>query len=157
MKTFLYILLIPILAVALSSCEEEESPILFSTESISNPENVKIEYFSPDPSCQPKSYRVWTNSQESELKIKCTNFLTIFLDDIGTSKDEYISTSGDWSAKLIDGNIIVFSFKKIDSDNVDESYSTDDGIYIYANNKKGQVSTHITVTRFTKMTEPLPQ
>lgn len=156
MKKVFYILL-PIIAIIFSSCEEEESPILFSTESISNSENVKIEYFSPDPSCQPKSYRVWTNSQESELKIKCTNFPTISLDNIGTSKDEYFSTSGNWSAKLIDGNTIVFSFKEIDSDNVDESYSTDDGIYIYANSKKGQVSTHIMVTRFTKITEPLPK
>ena len=33
------------------SCEEAESPILFDTESNSNPENVRCEYYSPDPSC----------------------------------------------------------------------------------------------------------
>ncbi len=39
-----------------TACSEEDSPLMFSVESISNPENVRMEYYSPDPCCISKMY-----------------------------------------------------------------------------------------------------
>ena len=39
-----------ITCIIMTACSEEESPLLFSVESVSNPENVIMEYYSPDPS-----------------------------------------------------------------------------------------------------------
>ena len=79
----------------MTACSEKESPLLFSVENISNYGNVKMEYYSPDPSCVSKMYWIYANSCASEITIKCTNSNSIFIEDHeGKILEEYICSNG---------------------------------------------------------------
>lgn len=162
MKKLLYIIL-PLIALAFCSCEEEESELIFSTENITNPENVKIEYFSPDPSCQPKEYVITTNNCESEITLKCKNANQIYLgikssstdenDAETSSSNEYNSLSEKWQVRIIDSNTLIFTFDKINlEDTEDFIYS---GVQILAKDKKGQISSFIKILRLVKSSGPV--
>ena len=149
MKKFLNILL-PIIAILFTGCEEDDSPILFSTENISNPDNVKIEYFSPDPSCLPRMYRITANSNESEISIRCTNFSQIALEKCDCEE------GADWTAKLIDSNTIVVSFNEIETDNDQETSTKSGYIEVSAIGKNNKVTTSINIIRIVQYNAPLP-
>lgn len=166
MKKILLLLIVPVIALAIGGCAGEEvvypdkkTPVLFSTENISSPENVRSEYYSPDPHCLPLSLHVWANCEESELTIKCTTFSEIALERIFAISNKFISTTGSWNVQLVDSNKLVFSFSKIEGDDADEDsrwQSSYDTFKVLAKDSNGQVSATITVTRYVNMTEPLP-
>ena len=147
MKKLLCRIILPLFLFIFNSCEIEESPILFSVENISNPENVKVDYFSPDPSCVEKSYTIWADEKESVVTLKCTNADPIFFNKYGSTNMEYNSVYGHWSAKLVDSTTIIFSFEAVENFNSDEAF-IGDGLKIFAQDKKGIISTYISVIRF---------
>ncbi|MDE7397706.1 MAG: hypothetical protein K2M98_08275 [Muribaculum sp.] len=133
-----------IACIIMTACEEEDSPLLFSVESISNPENVKLEYYSPDPSCVSKMYWIDANSCASEINIKCTNANSIFIEDHeGKISEEYLCQSGLWKAKIVNSNTITFTFEDIDSD----LYFDQVGFNVVSQTKKGMVRAGINVKR----------
>ena len=122
MKKFLFIIMV-IGCIMMTACSEKESPLLFSVESISNHDNVKMEYYSPDPSCVSKMYYIDANSCASEITIKCTNANSIFIEDHeGKILEEYLCSNGFWKAEIVNSNTIIFTLDEIDKDLVDESY-----------------------------------
>ena len=149
MKNLLFILL-PIIAILFTGCEEDDSPILFSTENISNPDNVKIEYYSPDPSCVPRMYTITANSNQSEISIKCTNFSNIDLEKCDCEE------GAEMTAKLVDSNTVVVSFNEIEADNEQEISTKSGYIGVSAIGKKDKVTTYINVCRIAQYYAPLP-
>ncbi len=149
MKKLLYILL-PVIAILFTGCEEDDSPILFSTENISNPDNVRIEYYSPDPACVPRMYQITANSDQGEISIKCTNFSRISIDKYERE------TGADWTAKLIDSNTIVVSFNEIETDNNQEISIKSGYIKVSAIGKKDKVTSLINIIRVAQYNAPLP-
>ena len=133
--------------MSLVSCEEKDSPLLFAEEYVSNPANVKLEYYSPDPCCVSKMYWIKTNNRASKITIKCTNANSIFIENHeGNHSEEYISNEGQWKAEVVNSNTITITFDEF-------VYSPEDPIYIGGLNvasqtKKGLVGTSISVTRF---------
>ena len=150
MKKLLSILL-PIIAILFTGCEEDDSPILFSTEIISNPDNVKIEYYSPDPCCVPRGYTITANSNQSEISIKCTNFSRINLEKCDCEDGTELT------AKLIDSNTVVVSFNEIAPNNEQEISTKSGYIEVSAIGKKDKVSTCISVLRIAQYYDPLQQ
>lgn len=143
--------------LSIVSCkEEEETTLLFEVENISNPENVTINYYSPDPGCVPKMYWIEANSSSSEMILRCTNAGPIFF---RISKDElsetYSCPEGHWEATVTDDNTVTFTFHEIGQDNIDESYSVSRGFSIIAETKEGIIKTTVDVMRLTKSTLPL--
>ncbi|MDE7408569.1 MAG: hypothetical protein K2N09_00945 [Muribaculaceae bacterium] len=133
-----------IACVIMTACSEKESPLLFSVESISNPENVIMEYYSPDPSCVSKMYWIDANSCASEINIKCTNANSIFIEDHeGKILEEYICSGGFWKAEIVNSNTITFTFDEVDSD----LYLDQAGFNVVSQTKKGMVKTGIYVKR----------
>ena len=51
-----------ITCIIMTACSEEDSPLLFSVESVSNPENVIMEYYSPEPSYVSKRYWIFPSN-----------------------------------------------------------------------------------------------
>lgn len=166
MKKYLPLLLV-FFAVTFGGCEEDEAELIFSTEKITHSENVKLEYYSPDPSCVAKSYRIQANAGESELVIKCTNASAIvlgyipepdkgfFTDPVEGDHNEntYTSVNGHWTATLIDANTIQFTFDEMDENNDDECYVVDDALVVSAQTSKGVLKTNFSVTRLIKSRE----
>lgn len=145
-------LLLFIASLFMTACSEEESPLLFSVENISNPENVKIEYYSPDPSCVSKIYWIDANINASEITIKCTNANSIFIEDSGGNLSEkYICSRGLWKAEIVNSNTITFTIDEIKKDMVDESYSSCIGFNVVSQTKKGTARTGIYVKRFAEI------
>lgn len=149
------IICLPIVIVLLlmsTSCEEDDSPILFAVEYNSNPGNTTLEYYSADPSCQPKSYFITTGYTESEITIKCTNQAAIWLEaysaDSSESDKQYTSEAGLWTASITDGNMIEFHFMPIPTTSGTDSGVLFEVLPVYATSKNGLVKTDITVLRF---------
>lgn len=133
-----------ITCIIMTACSEEDSPLLFSVESVSNPENVIMEYYSPDPLCVSKMYWIDANSCASEIKIKCTNANSIFIENHeGKISEEYICSGGFWKAEIVNSNTITFTFAVIDSD----SYLDQTGFNVVSQTNKGMVRTGIYVKR----------
>lgn len=130
------------------SCEEEESPILFDTESNSNPENIKFEYYSPDPSCMGKMYWITAYNEAGEITLKCTNQSNITLahnqHDI-TEDGCYHSQLGAWSASVSNGNILKIQFEPVEPNKTDPNKY--DYVTVISNTKKGTVSTSVQINR----------
>lgn len=83
MKKYFVLILSILLVTTLCGCEEEDSPLLFTTIENTSPQNVKIDYYSPDPCCVPRSYTITTNRFAGELTIKCSNSPSIYFAEIG--------------------------------------------------------------------------
>lgn len=166
MKKYLPLLLV-FFAATFGGCEEEKAEwplLIFSTEKITHSENVKLDYYSPDPSCVAKSYWIQANAGKSELVVKCTNASPIvlgyipepdkgfFTDPVEGGRDEktYTSISGHWTATLIDDNTIQFTFDEMDEANGDECYFPDYGLVVSAKTSKGVLKTNFSVIRMTK-------
>ena len=150
----LFASLIPLLAF--TACEEKDSPLRFSQEDISDSENVKLEYYSPDPTCVAKMYYITANSCASRISIKCTNANSISIENHeGKILEEYTSAQGQWKAELVNSNTITFTFNEIDPNSIDESYYASEGFNVISQTKKGVVRTNISVMRLTKSTDPI--
>lgn len=166
MKKYIFILLLAF-AVSCSDDINVEADLQFATESISNPDNVKIDYYSPDPSCMQKMYWVYANAAQSELTVKCTNFSPIIMggyapnyefgSDLGHYEgDTFISSKGNWSATLIDSETLKFSFKEI-TEVSSEADTADETMWITAKDKKKSLKTSFYVVRFLNTTQAIPK
>ncbi|MDE5568397.1 MAG: hypothetical protein K2J12_08125 [Muribaculaceae bacterium] len=170
MHKSLSLILTAIFALALVACEEDDAELMFSAETISDNNNVKVEYYSPDPCCVPKTYHIVTNRLSSELTIKCTNADNITIGSIPDSNNNfltdpvegnedadktYTSITKTWTATLIDSNTIRFSFDEIDDSTIDDTYFIVEFLPVSAKTKKGNVSTSIHVTRITESSNPV--
>lgn len=149
------IICLPIVILLLlmsTSCEEDDSPILFAVEYNSNPGDTTLEYYSVDPSCQPKSYFITTGYTESEITLKCTNQASIWLGaysaDSSESDKQYTSEAGHWTASITDGDMIEFHFMPIPTTSETDSGVLFEWLPVYASSKNGIVRTDITVFRF---------
>lgn len=110
----LLLLLLPILGILFCGCEEEEADLRFSKVSVSDPTNVKIEYYSVDPLHCSKSYFITANSCVSELTIKCTNAQSISL--AHATNNRFYCEGGRWTATLVDSKTIKIVFDEITDD-----------------------------------------
>lgn len=130
------------------SCEEAESPILFDTESNSNPENVRCEYYSPDPSCVEKMYWITAYDEACEITLKCTNQSNITLAHSQPDISEdgcYHSPFGAWSASVSNGNLLKIQFEAVEPDTTDPNKG--DYVTVISKTKKGTVSTSVQINR----------
>ncbi len=126
MKKYFRLLLIPLLLTALNSCEEDEAPIRFSfsNESITNADNVRIDYYSPDPSCLAKMYHINTNRFDGEITIKCTNASAVYFNNTKDYPQDlaqidathWVCERAKWSATFIDATTIKFVFDELPTD-----------------------------------------
>lgn len=155
----LSILFLSIFSLIMVACGEDEAELMFSVETISDRNNVKIEYYSPDPCCISKMYHILTNRLSSELTLKCTNADNITISSIpdtdNNSDITYTSTTGHWTATIISSNTIRFTFDEINDYSVDEIYSFHDILAISAKTKKGMLSTSIQIARLPHSSNPL--
>lgn len=153
MKKFSAICLF-IAGLILAACSEEESALLFTVESNSEPENVKMEYYSPDPSCVAKMYWIDANSCASTISIKCTNANDISIENHeGKVSEGYLCTSGLWRAEVVNSNTITFTFEEVCNEPEDAPYIDSMGFNVVAQTDKGTVRTGIYVNRLMKSTE----
>ena len=151
-------LLAAILAVMVfGGCEEEDSPLRFETVENTAPQNVEIDYYSVDPSCQPRRYYITTNRFGGELTIKCTNARNIYFAEIGeNSSAEYgvsdsgevdvntlVFNDGNWTVSVVDHNSLRFVFRETEYVNV------------CAKDKNKVLETSITVWRSLNMDEAI--
>ena len=109
-KKYLSIFLSIFFVSTFIACEEDEAALLFSVENITDNNNVKLEYYSPDPCCVPKMYYIVANRLSSEMTLKCTNADNITLTALSAISDDNTTTNtsiaGRWTATIIDTNTI---------------------------------------------------
>ena len=148
-------------ATVLGGCEEEESPLLFSTTENKFPQNVKIEYFSPDPSCVPKGYFITANRLKGELVIKCTNAKQLYFSEIGDypgieyglttsgekDRNTLVYKKGSWQVSLVDNNTLRFCFSETDMPYDSVQYVQADCVNVSAKDKNKVLETGIMVFR----------
>ncbi len=158
MRKTLFRLFSIICLLSFTSCSEEESPLLFSVEYISNPENVNIEYFSPDPKCVSKQYYIDANNCNSEISIKCINSSPVYIEDSkGRRSKRYISADGQWKAESVDSNTITFTFNDVDETLIEDEYGyAYGGIMVVSYTNDGKLTTCISVSRLLRAPETTP-
>ncbi len=169
MKKYFVLILSIILVTALCGCEEEDSPLLFTTIENTSPQNVKIDYYSPDPACVPRSYTITTNRFAGELTIKCSNSPNIYFAEIGdNSRAKYGVTSsgevdintlvfddGKWYVSLIDDNHLKFVFLETPVNPDLDFVMENDYVKICAKSKNKVLETNISVWRQLNLDEPI--
>lgn len=169
MKKYFVLILSIILVTTLCGCEEEDSPLLFTTIENTSPKNVKIDYYSPDPSCVPRSYTITTNRFAGELTIKCSNSPSIYFAEIGdNSRAKYGVTSsgevdintlvfedGNWYVSLIDNNHLKFVFRETTVNPDLDFVLENDFVKICAKSKNKILETNISVWRELNRDEPI--
>lgn len=138
----------------------KDAAIQFATESISDTNNIKVEYYSPDPGNAEKRYYIKANSKAGELTLKCTSHNSIYFDTFEPSitVDPAVSTSepGKWTAKVVSPNTIKFTFKPIDiKQSTEKTASKMLVISANTNDDDGKESTIIMVSRLLKSNDPL--
>lgn len=144
--------LVPMLAM--TSCEEKESPIRFTTAANSAPENISYRYFSPDPCCIGKLHWIDADVDEGDLVLQCTTHDKIAIANklaspSGLETNTYCSEKGAWTASITDGYVLNIHFDKLDvkkDKDLDEFYISDNlGIVAFTN--KGLLSVNIGINR----------
>ena len=169
MKQYFILLFSILFVTALCGCEEEDSPLLFTTIENTSPKNVKIDYYSPDPSCLPRSYTITTNRFAGELIIECSNAPSIYFAEIGNnSRAKYgVSDSGEvdintlvfddgkWYVTLIDNNQLKFVFRETPVNPDLDFVLENDFVKICAKSKNKVLETNISVWRQLNLDEPI--
>lgn len=169
MKKYFVLILSITLVTALCGCEEEDSPLLFTTIENTSPQNVIIDYYSPDPCCVPRSYTITTNRFAGELTIKCSNSPSIYFAEIGdNSRAKYGVTSygevdintlvfddGNWYVSLIDNNHLKFVFRETPVNPDLDFVMENDYVKICAKSKNKVLETNISVWRELNRDEPI--
>lgn len=138
--------------LAMTSCEEEESPIRFTAIANSDPESFTYEYYSPDPTCIEKLHWIEADTDEGDLVLQCTTHSKIAITNELSSPSDletntYRSENGAWTASISDGNVLKIHFDKLDADkDYDERYIIE-SLGIAAITKKGMLIVYINITR----------
>lgn len=144
-------------AFVLTSCEEEESPIRFDT----TQKGVKVEYYSPDPSCFEKVYFITADVNKGDVVMRCNTHSEISIlgregdafeldGDLECVKrgEKYISKAGYWSVELVEKNALEFVFEEVPDDADQTELRSFNSVVVTAVNKNGKkVSTVIAVDR----------
>lgn len=139
-----------------TSCEEKDAKLSLSAENISNPENVRMDYTSPDPHCIPMRYEVTANSCASEISIKCTNANSILIENHnGKTVEDYSYYRGHWTAKIVNSNTITITFSEIDATHADKSGCVRDEFNVVSLTPDGKLSACVAIVRFTDSTAPI--
>lgn len=75
MKINFLSLIVAILSLSLTSCDEEEAPLQFDTIENSDPENITLNYYCPDlgPIRGYKEYFITATFNAGEIRMKCNN------------------------------------------------------------------------------------
>lgn len=157
MQKYLSFLLMSFIAVAFTGCKDEDSSLIFSVENISDPKNITVEYYSPDPGSVSKRYWITANSNAGTLTLKCTNHNSIYIDDLYKEVDPHIQVSeeGRWTAKIVTPNSITFTFDKVTGN--PEKATASQWVILSANTETGKDSTFVTVRRLLLSDEPLDE
>lgn len=133
--------------LSLASCEEEDSPLLFEVVSVSNPQDVQMEYYSPDPSCVEKMYWITANATECELTIKCTNAGSVsVINKYGRFVKEYKNNDSEWTAKVVDPITIRITFHKLED--LEEMESIRSYLSVGTTTKTGEIKTQLSIDRY---------
>lgn len=123
-KKYLSVLMLMLLAVTIAGCKdsEEKTPLLLLEKANTSPEDLRLEYYTPDPSCIPKSYYIYANLKGGELTIEPVNSSTLSFgviprigDSNGVRVDDtkWVSRNGKWTATLTDGKTLKFVFDPV--------------------------------------------
>lgn len=118
-KKYLSVLMLTLLAVTIAGCKdsEEKTPLLLLEKANTSPEDLRLEYYTPDPSCIPKSYYIYANLKGGELTLEPVNSSTLSFgviprigDSNGVRVDDtkWVSRNGKWTATLTDGKTLKF-------------------------------------------------
>lgn len=120
MKKCLIYLVLAVAAFVMWGCEEEDALLRFTVKNVSDPNNVEMDYHSPDPLHCAKSYYILANGNASELTIRCTNADAILFTFIaGTTnyeRTQFTCPEENWIATIVDKNAIKFTFYDVDDD-----------------------------------------
>lgn len=123
-KKYLSVLMLTLLAVTIAGCKdsEEKTPLLLLEKANTSPEDLRLEYYTPDPSCIPKSYYIYANLKGGELTLEPVNSSTLSFgviprigDSNGVRVDDtkWVSRNGKWTATLTDGKTLKFVFDPV--------------------------------------------
>ncbi len=144
------LLLLTLLTLSLNSCREEEADLIFSY-TVSNPENAKVIYESPDPLHCPKAYEIRANYEPCEITLKCKNAKNLYINNDPTSPNAYHNPHLNWTAVVINSTTIkIFLYEmppKLDPEKTDYRDYTS-YLSIYSNTKKDPLSDCITIERY---------
>ena len=133
--------------LSFTSCEEEDSPLLFEVVNVSDPQDVKMEYYSPAPSCMAKMYWITTNTNECELTIKCTNAGSVsVVNQYGKFVKECKNKESEWTAKVIDPITIRLTFNKLDD--LEEHGSIRSYLTVVYTTKNGEITAQLSIDRY---------
>ncbi len=158
MKKYVLTLLTALVAmIAFSSCgkDDDDIELQYTIETDASPDNLKIRYSSPDPACVPKSFEVIANSCESQATLKFTNATLISIVLLGASTDSYVSMTGRWEARIIDGNSLAITLDEIESGGEDDYEVDISELRLVAQTNKGTVTTRLNVFRLLHTTNPV--
>lgn len=134
MKKKLLVMMLPLLSCVVCSCNGEKEIIdkeelTFSTENITNQENIKIVYCSPDPCCTPsKMYYIYANYGASEVTMRCDDAAMIYFGRLpgadgnrgASGVTSYSSEYGKWTVTKEDSNVLRFKFEEAENPSLDE-------------------------------------
>lgn len=127
-----------------------DSPFKIEIESVSVPESVTLFYSSPDPGCGlPYRYEIFTDYEEKEVVLKCTNIANLSVDLSKSFIGESIILPEDkeW-AEVKDGNCIVLHLPSIELTDETTSSTTFSEVYISAETDSGSVWDFILIERY---------
>ncbi|MDE6287913.1 MAG: hypothetical protein K2M00_03905 [Muribaculaceae bacterium] len=160
MKNYCLILALSVIAFAFSGCnggnDEPDVPrgdefelLTFSVENIINSENVKIEYYSPDPGCGiRKIYWITANNKAGEITLKCTNAEKLYIVRGYSYSENFTAEKEYWSVKVVDSNTVTFSFDEIGDNKIEPSYPGVGDITILSKSNDGEKKEFFYVRRF---------
>lgn len=172
MKQIIYSFLMFCACASWVSCEEDDAELMFTTKLCAPHNNVKIEYYSPDPLHVSRSYWITANKYASELVIKCRNASNIYIaglsdelpDDYDpdvevngiVDGDTYISPNGYWSVTLVDANTLKFVFDEVKEPNPHYTLGMiGSAVMVTAPSSKGQLQTGIKILRYLDYSGPI--
>lgn len=158
-----------ILCCLFSACSEDgpkknNDEILFNVEENTAPENLKLDYYSPDPHCVPPTYWITANKHASELTIKITNGTDISITKLFDTEGQPLSLTvgqtvrnprGFWSVTIVDATTVKFIFEEVSEPVSTNNQYSADNIIFSAKREKAELKTDIFVQRALEYGQPI--
>lgn len=172
MKRLIHFYLVFFACLSVTSCEEDDSELMFTTQVCAPGTNVKIDYYSPDPAHVDRMYWITANNNTSELIIKCSNASNLSITALSDALpddydpdvtvegivdgDTFTSPNGYWSVTLVDDNTLRFVFDKVKESNPHyENGAVGSSLTIVAPSPKGKLQTGISILRLLYSSDPI--
>ena len=127
-----------------------DSPFKIEIEEVSTPESVSLLYQSPDPCCGlPYRYEIFTDYDEKDVILKCTNLDNLTVDLSKTYVGECINlpNDNDWVV-IKDGSYIILHLPFIELTDKNTSSNTYSSVNIKAETEEGIVEDYILISRY---------